>query len=107
MNISNNFITQIKSKQTQPLAKALSFKAEEKKDEVTLKSDDSEELIKPNKTATRIFSLLIPAGIAWMASTKNILFIPIGALIGSAFGEIAIKQTEINDRLKKLESKTK
>lgn len=110
MNISNNFITHnsVQLKQNQQNSKALSFKAETKKDEVNLKSDDSEELIKPNKTMTRIFSALLPAIFIWPVSSKvNFTKIGLAAMAGSAYGEIMIKLSELNEKMTKIESKNK
>lgn len=110
MNISNNFITHnsVQLKQNQQNSRALSFKSETKKDEVNLKSDDSEELIKPNKYITMLSYMVATTTIGSSLIEKvkpgaTFAFIAIGALIG----DIMIKQTEINDRLKKLESKNK
>jgi hypothetical protein len=108
MNIGNNFITpnSVQLKQNQQHSKALSFKAETKKDEVNLKSADSEELIKPNKTITRIFSALLPALLVWSGSPKvSFNTIGLAAIAGSAYGEIMIKLSELNERLTKIESK--
>lgn len=109
MNISNNFITHnsVQLKQNQQNSKALSFKAETKKDEVSLKSADSEELIKPNKYITMLSYTLCGAGLGCLIEKKFGFLAVITTIIGANLAENKVKISELNDKLKKIESRNK